>query len=96
MKEKSWFSLEAGDKLVVHSLKGKQTVRFRQDPLPCKRYVWKNRPRHYHTIRELRVCSDGEMAAHARAGRMEELGRLFEVCRVSEKSWKSHRKHQWK
>lgn len=96
MKEKSWFSLEAGDKLVVHSLKGKQTVRFRQDPLPCKRYVWKDGPRHYHTFRERRINADREMAAYVRSGRAQELEVLFEVNRVSEKSWKSHRKHQWK
>lgn len=95
-KESAWFALEHGDKLVIYS-DGKQYFRFRQDPVPGHRWVWKNGPRHYRTVGELRAYCDRDLGRHARAGRRRELRTVFEVCRVSEKSWKSHgkRRHQW-
>lgn len=92
-----WFALEHGDRLVIRNFSGKQHFRFRCDPVPGHRWVWKNSGRHYRTARELRAYGDPDLAKHARAGRMCELRTVFEVCRVSERSWKSHgkRKHQW-
>lgn len=91
-----YMELQPGDKLEIRTCEGKQVFRFRQDPVPGKKYIWKNSPRHYRTFRERRAYADREMAAYARAGRAQELSVVFEVCRVSQRSWKSHRKHQWK
>ena len=88
--------LQPGDQIVVHTVGGKQVYRFRRDPVPGKNWVWKNRGRHYRTIRERRAYSDRELAAYARAGRVQKLDALFEVYRDSERNWKSHRKNQWK
>ena len=96
MENSVYIEFEHGQKLEMFTHKGMQVLRFRQDPLPVKKYVWKDSPRRYRTIRERRSNADREMAAYVRAGRAQEMAVLFEVYRVSERSWKSHRKHQWK
>lgn len=97
-KEKNgWFTLEHGDQLMIRS-DGKMCFRFRQDPVPdtkrsrnC-RYLYRS----YRTAREKRAYGDRDMAAYARPRRKHELSIIFEVGRVTEKNWKSYRKHQWK
>lgn len=93
-----WFTLEPGDQLVIRGVGGNMHFRFRQDPVPAPKYnrSWKNANRHYRTAREKRAYADPEVAAYARPRRKHELSIVFEVCRVSERSWKAHRKHQWK
>ena len=98
MEKNIWVSLHSGDQLVIRSNGGDLYFRFRQDPVPSPKYShgWKNSDRHYRTAREKRAYADPEVAAYARPRRKQELSVVYEVRRVSERSWKSHRKHQWK
>ncbi len=91
-----WFTLEPGDRMVIPSCWGNKYYRFRQDPVPGYSWGWKNSPRHYRTAQERRAYADPDIARYARPRRMRELDAVFDVYRVSERSWKAHRQHQWK